>query len=344
MTNVERENQQRTNTMVFTNPTEAASHIHQRLTNANRVLILSHISPDGDAIGSLLGAWHMLQTLGVPAIPLASSTLPECSQWLPDIDQVQIYQPGMALPEADIVLMVDTASLQRIGLIYDEHRETLASLPIVIIDHHVTNDGHGQLNLINPQAASTCELLFRLIQAMNVAVTPATASCLLLGITTDTHSFQTSSTKPESLRVAAELLELGANHQQLVHQVYYTLPTTSAVLVGHALYTLQYQDQVAWTTITNTMMEESQAKDEAVGEVVRIMQRIRGIQALVVFKERKDGTTKLSLRSQPSINVATLAQQWGGDGHAQAAGAILRMTPEQAAAEVLPKLIELVKR
>jgi len=329
--------------MIYDDAAQAAPAITDRITAAEHILILTHINPDGDAIGSLPGVWHALQALGKQAIPMASSPPPNYTGWLPGADQIRVYQHNSPFPTVDLVIMVDTASLARVGRIYDDYAATLAALPIVIIDHHVTNDGVGTLNLIQPTAASTCELLYALFHAMGVPITPAMATCLLLGLTTDTQSFQTSATGPETLRTAAELLGCGADQARIVHEVYYALPTSTAQLIGLALGELRSEGPIAWATVTQAMMRATGAEDEAADEVVRMMQRIAGVRALVLFKERHDGTTKLSMRSHPPINVAALAQIWGGGGHSQASGATLLMSPEQAAREVLPRLRNLVQ-
>jgi phosphoesterase RecJ-like protein len=329
--------------MIYTDATLAAPAFAARIADARRVLILSHINPDGDAIGSLLGVWHGLRALGKEALPLASSNLPSYTRWLPGAEHIQVYQHGMELPEVDLVIMVDTATLTRVGRIYEEHAEALAALPIAIIDHHITNEGAGSLNLITPAAASTCELLAQLFHALEAPVSPQMATCLLLGLTTDTQSFQTSSTNSESLRIAADLLDLGADQERVVREVYYALPASSAALIGLGLSAMRREGSIAWTTVTQAMMAATGAEDEAGDEVVRMMQRIAGTAALVMFKERYDGTTKISMRSTPPINVATLALRWGGGGHAQAAGATLMMRPEQAEREVIPLLRAIVE-
>jgi bifunctional oligoribonuclease and PAP phosphatase NrnA len=329
--------------MIYDDAAQAAAPIAAQIAAADRILILTHINPDGDAIGSLLGMWHALRALGKQALPLASSPPPSYVHWLPGAEQIEVYASGQALPQFDLAILLDTASLMRVGRIYDEHVASLAALPVMIVDHHLTNDGAGTLNLIRPSAASTCELLFALFQAMGLPITPAMATCLLLGVTTDTQSFQTSATTAETLRVAAELLALGADNTRVVREVYYALPASSATLIGLALTEMRHEGPLVWTTVTQAMMRTSDAEDEAADEVVRVMQRIAGVRALVLFKERHDGTTKISMRSRAPVNVATLAQIWGGGGHAQAAGATLQMPPAQAAHELLPRLRELVE-
>jgi phosphoesterase RecJ-like protein len=122
------------------------------------------------------------------------------------------------------------------------------------------------------------------------------------------------------------------------------LPASSARLIGAALADMRHDGPIVWTTISQAMMRASGAEDEAADEVVRVMQRIAGVRALALFKERYDGATKISLRSRPPVDVASLAQLWGGGGHAQAAGATLLMTPAQAEREVLPRLRNLLER
>jgi len=324
--------------MLYNDAGLAAQAIAAQIDQAERILILTHINPDGDAIGSMLGMWHALQSLGKHALPLASSPLPGYAKWLPGAEHIQVYQKGMAFPEVNLVIMVDTATLARVGRIYDEHVHALTTTPIVVIDHHVTNEGMATVNLIQPEAASTCELLYALFRAIGLPISSALATCLLLGVTTDTQSFQTSSTSSESLRVAADLLDLGADQERIVREVYYALPQSSTALIGLALTEMKRDGPIAWARVTLSMMRATGAEDEAVDEVVRAMQRVAGVKALVVFKERQDGTTKISMRSVQSINVAALATRWGGGGHEQAAGATLMTSLEQAEHEVVPQL------
>lgn len=324
--------------MIYSDPTAAASAIASALAPAQRILILSHVNPDGDAIGSMLGLWHVLRTMGKTPIALASSSIPTYTEVLPEITQVQIYEPGMDLPEADLIWMVDTASLERVGRIHNDHADYLRSHPLIIVDHHVTNDGEGSVNLIMPQAASCAELLYRLLRAMAAPIAPVAATCLLMGLMTDTQSFQTSSTSPQSLNVAAELLEAGADQRAVVHALYYATPYSTLQLIGLALSQMQREGELIWTYVSQEMLHQTGAEDEASDDVVQVMQRVAGVRACVLFKERLNGDIKISLRSTPGIDVAAIAKTWGGGGHTQAAGATLHMNVEAAQREVLPAM------
>lgn len=324
--------------MIYTDAAAAAPAFSAMLARAERVLLLTHVNPDGDAIGSLLALWHVLQGMGKTALPLASSDYPAYTTGLPGIEHVQVYTPGAELPAADLVWMVDTATLTRVGRIYDDHAAALKERPLMIVDHHVTNTGEGTLNLIAPQAASTADLLYRLLRALEAPITPEVATCLLMGLTTDTQSFQTSSTNPVALRTAAELLEAGADHYAVVQAVYYSTPYSTLRLNGLALNQLQRDGSLIWTSIPWEMLQATGAEDEATDDVVNRMQRMEGMRVCALFKERADGTVKISLRSKPGIDVATIARTWGGGGHTQAAGATLLMNLEAAQQEVLPRL------
>lgn len=328
--------------MIYTSPTDAAPAIAEQIARAETILLLTHVNPDGDALGSLLGMWHALTALGKRALPLASSALPSYATWLPGVEHVQVFQRGMALPPSDLVIMVDTASLARVGKIHEQHGAELAGRPLVIIDHHVTNVGEGLVNLIVPASASCAELVYRLLRAIGAPVSADAATCMLLGLTTDTQSFQTSSSGADSLRAAADLIEAGADQRAIVRHVYFSTPYSTLQLTGMALGQLRRDGALIWTRVTQEMLRATAAEDEAGDDVMRQVQRTGGGRVFALFKERHDGTVKLSLRSVLGINVAAVAARWGGGGHTQAAGATLAMPLDQAEAEVLAALREVL--
>jgi phosphoesterase RecJ-like protein len=321
--------------MIPTDPAMVAPSINAEIANAERILLLTHTNPDGDAIGSMLGMWHVLQTMGKHATPLASSTVPEFLGNLPGIEEVIVYERGSALPTADLVIMMDTASLPRVGSVYDDHAASLEALPLIVIDHHVTNTGPGQINLIDPNAASTAELIYCLLHEMRAPITPEVATCLLMGLTTDTQSFQTNSTRPQSLRIAADMIEAGADRASIVDAVYFSTPYGTAHLLGLSLSQIQREKGLIWTHITLEMERITQADDDAYDAVTAILQRIAGMSVAVLFRERGPEEVKISLRSQLGIDVASIARIWGGGGHMHAAGATVRLPLAEAKQEVL---------
>ncbi|HMQ34086.1 MAG TPA: DHH family phosphoesterase [Chloroflexaceae bacterium] len=324
--------------MIYTEPAAAAAAFSARLAQARRVLLLTHVNPDGDAVGSLLGAAHALRDSGREPICLLASPPPSYALTLPGAEWLSVYRRGEPLPAADLIWMLDTATPARVGAIAEEHAATLLVGPLVITDHHVTNEGGGQLNLIDPSAASNADLLFRLLRAVGLPVSPAAATCLLMGTVTDTQSFQTSSTTPQTLRTTAEILEAGADLQAVIRAVYLSVPTSTVRLTGMALGELKREGPLVWATVTQAQMAAAGAGDEATDDTMKRMQQVEGARVCALLKERYDGTVKLSLRSVPGINVAAIAQTWGGGGHAQAAGATMAMGLAEATAAVLPLL------
>jgi bifunctional oligoribonuclease and PAP phosphatase NrnA len=324
--------------MIYTDYESAAVAFRQRIDQAHRILLLTHVNPDGDAVGSMLGVAHALRDSGKEPICLLASPAPSYSLGLPGAQWLTVYRRGDALPEADLIWMLDTATPERVGAISDEHGARLREGPLMITDHHATNDGGGQLNLIDPSAASNADLLFRLLRAMGLPVSPAAATCLLMGTSTDTQSFQTSSTTPQTLHTTAEMLVAGADQTAVVNAVYFSVPESTVRLTALALSELRREGGLVWATVSLAHMAASGAADEAADDTVKTMQRVAGMRVCVLFKERADGTVKLSLRSVPGINVAAIAQTWGGGGHIQAAGATLPMTLAEAPDAVLPLL------
>lgn len=324
--------------MIYTEPTAAAPAFRAQIEQADRILLLTHVNPDGDAVGSLLGAAHALRDSGKTPICLLASPAPSYSLGLPGAEWLTVYRRGEALPPADLVWMLDIATPERVGAISEEHGAALRAGPLLITDHHFTNGGGGQLNLIDPAAASNADLLFRLLRAMGLPVSPAGATCLLLGTITDTQSFQTSGTTPQTLRTTAELLEAGADLRHVIDAVYFSVPTSTIRLTGLAMSGLQREGPLVWATVSQAQMAAARASDEATDDTIKAMQRVEQMRICALFKERFDGTVKLSLRSVRGINVAAIAQTWGGGGHAQAAGATLPMGLAEAPGAVLPLL------
>lgn len=328
--------------MIHTDPVAVAPAFVEAISAADRILLLSHVSPDGDAIGSMMGLYHALRAIGKTPLPVASSELPSYCRSLPGIEALQIYEAGQDLPDSDLIWLLDAASFSRIGPMRSEHSAMLKSLPLLIVDHHATNHGEGALNLIAPAAASCAELLFQLLQAMQMPISPEVATCLLMGVYTDTQSFQTSSVKPGTLQVAADLLAAGADHQSIVHAVYFQVPPETVRMTARVLSDLRQEDGLFWAVVTHEAKLASGAEGDAVDDTVIRMQHIAGMRALVLFKEQPDGSVKISLRSQPDLDVAQIAQELGGGGHRQAAGATLHMNLATAIDTVLPRLRDLL--
>lgn len=310
--------------MLYTNAEQAAPAIAQCMQDKQHILLITHVNPDGDAVGALLGLGLYWEQQGYQVTMVAPTSLPEYTLRLKSVERIQVYSQTPALPAlAEIVVLVDTGDVNRIARIYEEQAEYLATRPLLVIDHHATNTGEGIVNLVDPSLSSTCELLYRLLRAWDGRITPGIATALLMGITTDTQSFKTSNTTPSALRTAAALIELGADRDLIMRDVYSNIRFETAKLLSLALAELRRDGLIAWTHVSQSMLHSTGAKDEASEEVTEYLANLGGFRATVLFKERKDGAIKVSLRSGPGVDVASVAQQFGGGGHRQAAGATL---------------------
>src|SRR5262245_7483129 len=260
--------------MLYSHPDKAAPAINSALSHADRILLLTHQNPDGDAIGTLLGLLHALTSIGKSVSAIIWPVLPHYVLTLPGIEHIHVYAPGTVLPDADVVILVDVAELGRTGRIYDDNASAFETQPLIVIDHHPASTGEGTINLVVPEAASCAELLYKLLCALDISISPATATCLLLGVFTDTQSFQTNSTNAETLATAAMLLRSGANLQFVVRSIYYSMPYPSLQLMGKALHYVQREHDLIWTHITQVMLHQVGLVDDTGEEIIRWMQRV----------------------------------------------------------------------
>lgn len=331
--------------MLYTNAEQAAPAIAEALRGKRHILLITHVNPDGDAIGSLLSLGLYLEQQGHQVTMLAPTPLPDFSLRMQSVERILVYSQNpvysetLTLPESvDLIVLVDTGDVQRIARIYEEQREYLAARPLVIIDHHATNSGEGSVNLIDASLSSNCELLYQLLRAWDAQISPEIATALLMGITTDTQSFKTSNTTPSALRAAADLVELGADRALIMQDVYSNIPFETAKLLSLSLSELKREGSIAWTHVTQVMQRSVNASDDASAEVTDYIANLGGLRATALFKERRDGSVKISLRSVPGVDVAAVAQHFGGGGHRQAAGATLAGPLNEAEQRVLDVL------
>jgi phosphoesterase RecJ-like protein len=300
-----------------------------RVRAAQRVLIPTHINVDGDSLGSVLGLSRALVSLGKDIVAIISDgQVPHHLQFLMAAAGAPLRYTGQALPPTDLTFSIDITGPGRLGALGRDHPDRLARDRVLNLDHHISNEGHGALNLVDPTAAATAELVFLLLQQWGVAVTPAVATPLLAGLLSDTLSFQTSSTTPRALRVAAALMEAGAPLERLVGPLFRAKPLSSARLFGAIVSAAHYADGLLWAEVTPAMLAACGAQ---ASETEGVITYLSGVEEAVIFAllYEQPGGWRASLRStSDAVNVATLAAQFGGGGHARAAGCTLTGGPD----------------
>ena len=279
-------------------------------------LVTSHVRLDGDAVGSELALYEALKSLGKEAVVYNQDRTPQMYAFLPDAGVI-VNRLG-PLDGFDAVFVLDCSEIERMG----EEAPRIAGIRrIVNIDHHISNDRYGHLTLTDPEASSTGEMIFRLIDGMGIELTRDMAVNLYTAILTDTGAFRYSNTGPKTFAVAGRLLEKGADPAWIAQMVYETFPAVKIRLLGRALSTLEFdwQGRIAAVTVSKKMLEDAAAQWEHTEGFVEFPRSIEGVQVAVFFSEIAEGLYKVSLRSKGRFNVEQVAGKFGGGGHINAA-------------------------
>lgn len=311
------------------------------LRGAPRVLAISHIAPDGDAIGSLLGFGWILQRAGIggQALVLAcADPVPDQYQWLPGADT--IVAAPRELPW-DVVVGLDASDPQRLGAPF--RSAARGNTPVVVLDHHVTNLGFGTLNCVDTAAVATSQMVVGLADELGVALDRNVATCLLTGIVTDTLGFRTNNVTPAVMAVAMRLMQAGASLSEVTERTLNHKPLATLRLWGLALADVRLQDRVAWARTTQAMRDQVAAP--RIGDGGLVSQLINAPEAVVaaVFSETPEGRVEIGFRSKAGHDVSKVALSLGGGGHPQASGCTIDGPIEAAEARVVPMLLNVAR-
>lgn len=312
----------------------AAGSLAQPLSDAaaaikesQSIVLGCHVNPDGDALGSMLGLALALVPLGKELFCLSQDGVPDILRFLPGTERVV---QTTDVPAFDLALVVDSGELARVG---DTIKPLIArARRIVDIDHHVTAGAFGDIRVLDAHAASTAEIVYALLQTLEVPITPEIATCLFTGIITDTGSFRFQNVTPNTLRVAAKLLEAGAPPAHISENVFENRTFAATRLLGQALSALaQTPDgKIIWTHITLQDFQALGATDQDTEGVVNYVRGVRGAEVGILFREMSASNIRVSLRARESVNVAEIAARFGGGGHRMASGCTLDMPLAEA--------------
>jgi bifunctional oligoribonuclease and PAP phosphatase NrnA len=306
--------------------TEVLKHIEQR----ERFVLTSHARPDGDAIGSVLACSQILRAMGKQAQVVLSDGVPRIYQSLPFTDTVVQSTEIQGEYEAAIILECD--SIQRTRL------EGLEKRFLISIDHHLTGRPFGHVNWIDPGACATGEMVFRLAREAGVPISPEIATCLYTAVLTDTGSFMFQGTNEHTFALARELVLAGADPAFCARNIYFSHSTAKMRLLGAALSNLHREGPLTWIWVTREQMDRAGAIDEDCEGLVNYSLAIQGVEVAAFFRELSDGRYRVSLRSKGKLNVATVAEKFGGGGHECASGCSLEGPLSVAVARVLAQL------
>lgn len=305
---------------------ETNNAIRTALADSQRILLMTHERPDGDAIGSLMGLGLALREAGKQVQMVIIDGVQRTFRHLQGAELVEkAITPGW-----DLSVVVDCSDMHRTGDLLPDQDVSIN------IDHHVTNLNFAKINLVNPKAAATAEIITDNLESWGLNFSQPVANALLTGIISDTIGFRTSNMHPQTLRLAALLMEQGADLPELYNQALVRRSFEAARLWGIGLNRMQRQGRMVWTSIS---LDERRSvsypgKDDA--DLTNILSAIEDTDIAVIFLEKEDQRVKISWRAQPGIDVSNLAVHYGGGGHPAAAGAEI----DGAMDEVIPLVLK----
>ncbi len=294
------------------------------IRNNERFMVSTHVHPDGDAIGALLGMKFILQRLGKKVDVYAQDRFPPEFEFLPQAREV----PNRPLESAvyEVAILVDCGDFERVG---EELLGFIKRVPFIInIDHHVLGKPFANINWVETSASSTCEMLFDLCMGLSLAPDAALSSVLYTGILTDTGSFRHSNTNRRVFEIVSVLVEMGADPAYIATQVYDSATPEKLKLLAQVLGTVEFHagSKIVTAELTHAMLSGSSSYYMDSEGFINHLRSVKSADLAILFREVNDGLVHVSLRSREGIDVARLAQRHGGGGHRQAAACRIRGT------------------
>lgn len=300
--------------------------ILETIAEAESILVTAHARPDGDAVGSVLACGMMLEQLGKQVTMAFSDRVPLIYRWLPCAQSIRHWQQVEG--EFDLAILLECDGTERSRL------KGLEGRRLINIDHHTSGRNFAHINWIDTDACAVAEQVFALAGAAGVRVTPEMATCLYMAVLTDTGAFCYEGTDTRTFSLAHELVRLGACPASIAQDVYFSNPMSKMLLLGAALANLKRDGRVAWLWVTTADMERTNAAEEDCEGIVNYAIGIAGVEAAVFLRELPNHRVRLSLRSKGAVNVAAVAESFGGGGHENASGCTLP-GPLPAASEAI---------
>lgn len=316
-----------------------------RLRAGRRVLTICHENPEADALGSALAIALLVEAGGGVATPVCADPMPEMYKFLAGMDRFR-QEPS---PDVDYDLLVvgDCGELERIGPVLESHRSLFERVPILDIDHHLSNPRFGAFDWVDAHSSATCEMVALLAWRMGIPLTAANgtlAAALAAGIVMDTANFQHPNTTPRTLVVAAALREAGAPLSEIARRLYRTKANSQLVLFGRVLSRLESDcdGRLVWSTLELADLAAAGAGAEESEGLIDMLAQARDADVAILFKEA-DGATRISVRTRDGVDATVLTGTFGGGGHARAAGATVYLPTPEARRVVLARAAELVE-
>lgn len=305
------------------------------IKSAKKILLLSHVNPDGDTLGSMCAMYSMiLNRFKKKADMSIVSNVPFNYKFLPNIDLAQRYFDQSLV--YDLVITLDVASIERVRdakIFFDKSKCRIN------IDHHKTNPAFGDYNLINANASSCGEVLFNYFKENNWEITKDAAICLYTAIMTDTGNFRFENTTSSAMKAAAELIDLGANPNLIYKNCYESKTKNFVLFQNHCVNKAEFvnNNRIAYTTVYKKDLEKFSAGDDYTDGIAETLRAIDTTEVAFVVKEVDSKTTKVSMRSK-KIDVAKICENFGGGGHTYAAGCTIKANIDETIKKILREI------
>ncbi len=304
------------------------------IKKSKNIYLASHINPDGDNIGSLLSLGMALKKLNKKVSIVKVDDIPRDYEFLPGLDL--FIEPNISEP-IDLFISLDSSDLERLGI---GKEIALKANKIINIDHHVTNDNFGNINIVDPLASATGELVYDLITKLDVEIDSHIATCIYVAISSDTGSFMYDNTTRKTHLIAADLLDKGINKNEIIVNLYQSKSMGKTKLFIKALNSLEMycNKRVGIITVTQEMLNECNTKMEDTEGIISFVRDIEGIEIACILKEFKEDEVKLSLRSKSIVDVSQICLIFNGGGHSRAAGCTINDNVENAKIIILNEI------
>lgn len=314
------------------------------IDEAKRIAIVAHVRPDGDAIGSLFGLGLGLEVLGKEVQFVLQDQPSKTFIDVPKFDQIQhsIEEP------VDLIISTDSSDMERIGSVFSEetfNKRSKENRPLVDInfDHHPTNTEFATVNIVNSEAVAASVLVYQYLRYAEVAISKPIAETILSGIITDTLGFRTQNMNSEALKIAADLVEYGADISAISFKLMAEKDLNAVKLWGLAINKIHYKHDILWATIRIADKKQANYLGNDDADLINLLSSIKESNIAICFIEQPNDEIKVSWRAKKGFDVSKVALSFGGGGHVPAAGATISGDFEESVDRVLAKTIEYMK-
>lgn len=304
------------------------------IKSSNNIYLASHVQPDGDNIGSLLALGRALEKMNKDISIVKVDSIPKKFQFLPNM---HFFQEPNIDEDIDLFIALDSGDMERLGVAKEI---ALKSKKIVNIDHHITNNNFGDLNIVSPLASSTGEIVYHIIKEMNIDIDEDIATCIYVAISTDTGSFMYDSTTMETHLIAADLLDKNIDLNKIIVNIYQSKTLEKTKLFIKSLNTLKIfkNGKIAIVKTTQKMLNDCGASIEDAEGLVSFIRDIEGVEVACILKEIDKKEIKISLRSKKEVDVSKISLKFNGGGHKRAAGCTIYENIDDAKKIILKEI------